>query len=282
MAHEWIDKGICQITVNNPAKFNALSSEIIAELVSDFTEVCSEPLARVIIFRGAEVPGKRLAPLAGADLSQLVKVEGEVYSAIPADLAREHMEEGVQAIRKIRELCRRNGVRDDSGQLVGRVLVLGMVDGHCLAGGIEFMFGLSDIVIATFRSKFGMREIILGGMGGWGGPETLRRIFGNPICVKEMLLGLGEEEGGDISAEIALARGLVNRLVPEEEIEGHVEAMAQHVVSLDPLAVTYNLEAADFPVERNCTPQVTEWMTTLITRKAWINGVEAFDKGQRR
>lgn len=282
MACHRLDKKVCLITVGNPGAFNALSSEIIAGLVTDFAGVCAEKDVRVIIFRGEEVPGKRLAPLAGADLSQLVRIDGGEYSAVSADLARQHMEEGIHAIKKIRKLCRRHGVMTEAGDWAGRVFVLGMVDGPCLAGGIEFMFGLSDIVIATPRSVFGMREIGLGGMGGWRGPQTLREILCAPTWVKEMLLGLGEEKGGDISAENALARGLVNRLVKPEEIEDAAMTLAQRVANLDPLAVTFNLEAVDYPLDQDCTPAVTGWMVQLMMRPSWVGGVKNFFEGRKK
>lgn len=265
--------GIWEITVENPAAFNALSSVIIAQTVELFRQVCGDLENRVIIFRGAEVPGKKKAPLAGADLTGLVNTDQ--WIPIPTVEARRHMDEGILAIKTMRQLCARDGVMCD-GSEAGRVVVIGLVDGPCLAGGVEFMFGLSNIVLATPGSVFGMREAGLGGMGGWCGPQTLRERLGSPVLVIEMLLGLGDQRGGDISAETALQRGLINRIVTPELIEETALELAARVVKLDRMAVTYNLAAADYPAGQDCTPAVTGWMTELMQRKAWVDSVRGF------
>lgn len=272
--------GVSEIAIENPGAFNALSSQAIGILVLDFANVCHDPGTRVIILRGAEVSGKCKAPLAGADLTGLVNTHE--WTPISPDDARHHMEEGIQAIQKIRRCCARKGVMHE-GDDAGRVFVLGMVDGPCLAGGVEFMFGIADMVIATPRSVFGMREIGLGGMGGWGGPQTLRERLGSPMLVKEMLLALGTERGGDISAEVALARGLINRLVGEDDIESVALGIAKQVVRLDRLAVTFNLDAADYPAGQDCTDAVTGRMVNLMQRSAWVDGVRGFlEKSRKR
>jgi enoyl-CoA hydratase/carnithine racemase len=279
MAYKQLEPGISEISVDNPGSFNALSSKIIAGLLADFEGVCADPTTRAIIFRGAEVPGKFLAPLAGADLSMLV--DRENWRPVPLLDAHQHMEEGIQAIESIQQFCRR-----EEGEYkrspAGRVVVIGLVDGPCLAGGIEFMFGLSDLVVATSRSLFGMREIQLGGMGGWRGPQRLRELLLSPLWVKEMLLALGDQKSGDISAATALQRGLINRLVPEAEIEGAVLGLAQRVAKLDPLAVTYNLEVADCPIEVDCTEMATNLMVELMQQPAWVNGVRKFFEGGKK
>lgn len=281
MARSILEPGIWQITVDNPGAFNSLSSEIIRELVADFKAVCVSPETRVIIFRGAEVGQKYLAPLAGADLKDLVDVSDPKHP-MPAEYGGNYLREGACAIDNIRRLCRRGSTFNPKDP--GHVLVLGMVDGPCLAGGMEFMFGLSDLVLATPRSKFGMREILLGGMGGWGGPETLRRILCSRMWIKEMLLAAGDQKMGDISAETAMARGLVNRLYDEGVIEGMARDLARDLASRDPYAVTCNLAAAEYDWNKDCTNDTLNWMTNLMlqTQKgAWVQNVSAFLAGQR-
>lgn len=273
MAREILENGITQISVENPDAFNALSSEIITGLVTDFTTACADPTTRVIIFRGGAVK-KYLAPLAGADLNGLVNVSDPAHPK-PATGGAEHLLEGIQAIEKIRALCAREN------KSPGRVVVLGMVDGPCLAGGMEFMFGLTDLVFATTRSVFGMREIGLGGMGGWRGPETLRRILCSPMWAKEMLLAAGDGKMGDISAITACRRGLVNRLYREDEIVTKTLETAARLTELDPMAVTYNLAAVEHPWGEDCTDAVTRWMTELMLGDAWVQKVSGFLAGQR-
>jgi len=277
-----LGKGIVEISVDNPGAFNALSSDIIVGLVWEFQEACSDLATRVIIFRGGQVINSKtnevkfLAPLAGADLTGLVNRQTEPWTPLSADVAREHMEQGVNAIATIRRACQRNNSLQRHSS---RVVVIGMVDGPCLAGGVEFMFGLSDIVLATHRSTFGMREILLAGMGGWGGPQILRRLLVSPLWVNEMLLALGDQKGGDISAETALRRGLLNRLVTEAEIEGMVLNMAEQVTRLDPLAVDYNLGAVEHPINQDCTPWVTDRMVELMLQPPWVERVQKFLQG---
>ncbi|MBU0613441.1 enoyl-CoA hydratase/isomerase family protein [Patescibacteria group bacterium] len=278
MARVILEPGIWLIIVNNTRAFNALSSAIIAELVADFEAVCADPATRVVIFRGVEVEGKYLAPLAGADLKDLVDIS-DPENPQPVENGNAHLLEGACAIHNIRRFCRRGSTFNPKDP--GHVLVLGMVDGPCLAGGMEFMFGLSDLVLATPRSKFGMREILLGGMGGWCGPETLRKILCSPMWIKEMLLAAGDQKSGDIDAATAMARGLVNRLYHEDNILEATNELAQHLASLDPYAVTCNLAAAEFDWSRDCTNDTISWMTNLMMGDAWVRNVSAFLAGQR-
>lgn len=285
MAFTDLGNGVVRVCVNRPKKMNALSSEVIAGIVSDFKAACADTTTRVIIFRGVPVEGKYLAPLAGADLAGLVNAADE--KSIPTDSAREHMQEGIDGILAIRKLCLRENVLHN-GDEAGRVIVIGMVDGPCLAGGIEYMFGVSDIVIASDRSVFGMREIGLAGMGGWRGPQLLRERLGSPLLVNEMVLGLGityrnkrglddlELRFGDIDALTALNRGLINYIIEHDQIGATVRSMAQHAATLDRMAVTFNLEVAEQPVDEDCTDLATDLMVELMGRSAWVEKVCGF------
>lgn len=287
MALKKLEDGVFQISVDRPDKFNALSSEVIAEIVLNFKKACDDSTTRVIIVRGAPVAGKFLAPLAGADLTGLVNVADE--KPISTESAREHMNEGIDGILEIRKLCLRENIKHD-GDAAGRVIVIGLVDGPCLAGGTEYMFGVSDIVIASSRSVFGMREINLAGLGGWRGPQLLRERLGSPLLVNEMLLGLGitykkkrnsdeiEARFGDIDALTALNRGLINYIIEPDKIEATVLSMAQHAAKLDRMAVTYNLEVAEYQVHKDCTGLATNRMVELMGRKAFVDNVCGFLK----
>jgi len=281
MAVKQLEPGIYEVMVDRPDKFNALSSEIIAGLINDFKTACADETTRAIIFRGAQAK-KFLSPLAGADLDDLVDLENQ--NPIGRLSATNHISEGINAIQEIREICMRDAkTTGHHDKHEGRVVVIGMVDGPCLAGGIEFMFGIADLVYATPRSTFGMREILFGGMGGWAGPQVLRERLGSPLWIKEMLLAVGGgNEFGDIVAMTAKFRGLLNGIYEAEEIEEVILGIARQIVQRDPRAVTYNLEMAEFSTGQDCTPTATERMVALMQQPAWVNGVCGFlNKGKK-
>lgn len=268
MARQELVLGIQQVSVMEPKSFNAISSGSITTLVDDFEVVCGLPETRVIILRSAEVPGVCLSPWGGADVKGLV--DTSTWKPISAASAREHMMEGIEAVDKIRTLCTREG--NDAG----RIVVIGWVDGVCVAGGVEFVYGISDLVYATPRSTFGMREILLAILGGWNGPKILRQLLGSPLWVKEMFLALGPLKGGDILAETALTRGMLNGIFSEDEIEARVLLLARGVLKRDPMAVTDNLLLAELALDDDYTSTATDLMVKLMDRNPFVKAVKAF------
>lgn len=108
--------------------------------------------------------------------------------------------------------------------------------GAALGGGLELALAC-DIRLATPETIFGLPEVTLGIIPGWGGTQRLPRLVG-PGLAAEMLL-----TGDPIDAHRAAAAGLVNRLVPDDRLEAEAEAVARLLASPAPLASQYAKEA---------------------------------------
>lgn len=286
MAVKQLGDGIVQISIERPEAINALSPEIIRTLVKDFEATCNNPATRVVIFRGAEVYEKDgvtikyLSAFGGADLGGLVNYAKR--APISRDSASLHMQDGIQGVKKIRKLCLRGGFQETK-DAPGRVVVIGWVDGPCLAGGIEIVYGVSDFVYATPNSIFGMREILLNGMGGWGGPELLRRRLLSPLWLNEMLLAAGScNKLGDIDALTALSRGLLNEIVEGYKIVQFVLDKAKMLTTRGRMAVTANLDITDHSINKDCTDLATEHMVGLMMQPGWVKSVCAFLDRQKK
>ncbi len=279
MAVRKLTPQVAEVSVNRGDKLNALSTGVIVQLEADFAIACEAPELRVIILRGDPKGDRCLSAFAGADLGDLVNHAER--TSIERETARAHMKEGISAIDRIRLICNRGGFSEDDGA-PGRVLVIGWIDGPCLAGGIEFVYGICDLMYATPRSYFAMPEILMGGVGGWGGPQLIRERMGSPLQVKEALLCLGDHKDhkdrntGFIRALTMQTYGMLNGIVGPELIEEHVLTVAKMAATRDPMALTANLELADLPVGVDCTESATECMVALMMLKKWITTVCAF------
>lgn len=107
--------------------------------------------------------------------------------------------------------------------------VIAVLNGHALGGGLE-LAACADYRIAEAQVKFGQPEAALGIIPGWSGTQRAVRRFGAPI-VRRMAL-FGEV----LSADQALAGGLVERVVPEGEGLAAGRALAQQLLGRGPLA----------------------------------------------
>jgi len=172
------------VILNRPDKLNALDSRMLEELESAVDGLDEDDRVRVIILTGA---GRAFC--AGADISQLV--DASPLSAF--DLAR-----STQKVANRMEGCGKP--------------VLVAINGHALGGGLEIAMG-GDIRIASIAAKLGQPEINLGIIPGGGGTQRLPRLIGASRA-KDMILS-----GRPISAKEALQAGLVNYVVPADELE---------------------------------------------------------------
>jgi enoyl-CoA hydratase/carnithine racemase len=100
--------------------------------------------------------------------------------------------------------------------------VIAAVNGFCLGGGCEIAMGC-DIIIASEKAKFGQTEINIGIIPGGGGTQRLQRLIG-PCRAKELIF-----TGDIIRAEEADRIGLVNRVVPMDELMPAAKTMANKI-----------------------------------------------------
>jgi enoyl-CoA hydratase len=203
--------GIAVITVNRPDKLNALNAATIQALDAVFREVHGDASIRAVILTGA---GEK-AFVAGADIAELSKM-GSV--------------DGVQVSR--------------AGQETFRFLermpkpVIGAVNGFALGGGLELAMAC-HVRLASSRAKFGLPEVKLGIIPGYGGTVRLPRLVGRGRALELMLTG------EMIDAAEAFRIGLVNRVEEPEALLDAARAMARKMVANGPIALALAIEAVD-------------------------------------
>jgi enoyl-CoA hydratase len=199
------------LTVNRPDKLNALSNELTEELQKFLGEAEKDAELRVVVITGA---GDK-AFVAGADINELVErdaLQGRNVSRFRQEL-----------FARIENLP---------------VPVIAAVNGYALGGGLELALAC-NIRIASEKAQFGAPEIKLGIIPGDGGTQRLPRLVGLGRAMEMVLTG------DFIDAQEAFRIGLVNRVVPHDELMENVMALAKKIASRPPLAVKYGKEAVN-------------------------------------
>lgn len=188
------------VQLNRPNVLNALSYDLLAELVKALEEFDRDQDVHAIILTGSE---KIFS--AGADIKEMAQ-------ATPVSLTVERRFELWDRFRRISKP------------------VIAAVSGYCLGGGNELAMSC-DIIIASETASFGQPEVNVGIMPGAGGTQRLTRAIGKYRAM-EMIL-----TGKPVSAEAAHRMGLVNRVVPVESLMTEAKKMANEIASKPPIAV---------------------------------------------
>jgi len=198
-----VDGPIATVTISREPVLNALSSTVIAELTSVVGEIEVSTDVRVVILTGA---GDK-AFVAGADIA-------EMASMGPVE-ARRFAEAGHQ-LGNLIELA--------------PFPVIAAVNGFALGGGCELALAC-DFIYAAEGAKLGQPEVNLGVIPGFGGTQRLLRRVG-AARARELIY-----TGDMITAEQALAIGLVNAVHPAAELLPRAREAALKIASRGPLAV---------------------------------------------
>jgi enoyl-CoA hydratase len=203
------------LTVNRPEKMNALSNQLISELRSFLSEIESDDELKVLIVTGA---GDK-AFVAGADIGELVERDAIAGSKV----SRERQD----VFSRIENLP---------------VPSIAAVNGYALGGGLELALACS-MRICSENARFGAPEVKLGIIPGDGGTQRLPRLVGKGRAM-EMIL-----TGDFIDAQEAFRIGLVNRVVPPENLLQQTLELAEKIASRPPLAVRFAKEAVNKSIE---------------------------------
>jgi enoyl-CoA hydratase len=193
---------VAVITVNRPEKLNALNLATRKEILSAFEQLRNDPEVRVVVITGA---GDK-AFIAGADINEFA---------------------GKTALqqREVMRSARAFDVMEDFPKPV-----IAMINGYALGGGCELAMAC-DIRIASTKAKLGQPEIKLGIIPGGGGTQRLPRLIGEGKAMELILTG------DMINAEEALRLGLVNHVVPPEELESKTMELAHKIAEMSPVAL---------------------------------------------
>ncbi len=206
-----VTDGIARITVNRPEKLNALNAAVISELGDAASRLASSAEIRGAILTGS---GPK-AFVAGADIGELAEqdpVAGKARSL-----------EGQRAFRRFERSAKP---------------VIAAVNGFALGGGCELAMAC-HLRVASESAKFGQPEVKLGLPPGYGGTVRLPRLVGRGRALELLLTG------AMIDAAEALRIGLVNRVVPADQLLTESEALLGTILENAPLAVAACIEAVD-------------------------------------
>ncbi len=207
-----MDDGIAVVTVNRPDKLNALNADTVAELDAAFRALAADADVGGILVTGA---GEK-AFVAGADIAELARM-GPI-DGIGVSRA------GQDAFRFL--------------ETMGKPVVAA-VNGFALGGGLELALAC-HLRLASENARFGLPEVKLGIIPGYGGTVRLPRLVGRGRAL-EMILS-----GAMIDAAEAHRIGLVNQVVPQPELLEAARGMLRTILGNGPIALRLAIEAVDF------------------------------------
>jgi enoyl-CoA hydratase len=243
-----LDGLVAVVTIDNPP-MNALSAPLLEELEAEVERLDADDTVRAIVLRGA---GER-AFVAGADIKE--------FPALRA--AAEEMHEGGSA-RGIQKL----GHRMDAA----RTPFVAAIHGFCLGGGLELAM-CCDIRVAAEGAQLGQPEIKLGLIPGGGGTQRLARLVG---LGRAQLLNM---TGDFIDAATAYDWGLVEKVVPAEELQDAALAVARTIAARSPVSIGVLRELArttrDLPLEEGLRREADGFRRCLASEDG-AEGVAAF------
>jgi enoyl-CoA hydratase len=199
---------VATVLLNRPEQLNALSDELMDELVTALQELDREEDVRCIVLGGSE-----RAFAAGADIGELAR-----SSAI--DLYYQRRVERWDAIRGI------------------WTPIVAAVSGFCLGGGCELAMSC-DLIVASESAQFGQPETTLGIIPGAGGTQRLTRAVGKALAMDVIL------SGRRLTAEEALSAGLVSRVVAREAWLSEAQRVAAEIATKGPVATRLAKESVN-------------------------------------
>jgi enoyl-CoA hydratase len=193
---------VLHLRIDRPERRNALDGATRAALIEGVDWAGASPDVGVVVISGNG--GKAFA--SGADLAEGAQLDADDYVAQASE-------------RRVYDAIAESPRP-----------VIAMVDGWCLGGGCELALSC-DLRIASDRSRFGQPEVGLGLIPGGGGTQRLPRLVGPGQALRLILTG------ETIDADEALRLGLVEQVVPADELAATVEALAVTLATRSPTAL---------------------------------------------
>ena len=242
--HTEIEDNIYLISINRPDKMNALNQQVMAELALAIDEVYTNKEIKSAIITGT---GEK-AFVAGADISE--------FQNISAAEAIELAKKGHTIFKHI----------EDSPKPI-----IAAVNGFALGGGCELAMACHFRIAAT-NAKFGQPEVNLGIIPGYGGTQRLTALVGKGKAMELMMTA------DMINATDALQWGLVNHVVPGEELLGKAREILQKIHTKAPLAIARVIKCANGALDKDVDSyelEINEFGACFNT-KDMLEGTQAF------
>ena len=208
LLYEEIEARIALVTINRPDKLNALNQNVLQKLALKLEQIERSEI-RAVILTGA---GSK-AFVAGADLE-------EIASRSLFELW-DFLRQGQKVLRLVEELSKP---------------VIAAVNGFALGGGFELALAC-PLRIAAETAYFAFPEAGLGLMPGFGGTQRLPKAIGKTLALEYLLTG------AKLSAAESYRLGLVNRVVPGEEVLPKAQDLARQIAMQAPAAVQFILQS---------------------------------------
>ena len=196
------------LTINRPDSLNAMNREVLIEFINGLKKIQSDKEIRVIIITGS---GEK-AFIAGADIKLMQKM---------------NREEAFEFANLGQELANLIEKSDKP--------VIAAVNGYALGGGCEIALSC-HLRIASDNAVFAQPEVKIGLLPGWGGTQRLPRIIGRGLA-NEIIL-----TGRNVTAIEALNIGLVNKVVPQEELMNTCFDVANMILKNSPNAIAESIK----------------------------------------
>ncbi len=201
--------GILFVTIDRPKVLNALNAQTVGEIEDVFESARDDDSVRAVIVTG----GGEKAFVAGADINELAKmnpITGKMTS-----------ERGQDVFTRIERFPKP---------------VIAAINGFALGGGCELALAC-HIRIASEKAQIGLPEVTLGIIPGYGGTQRMARLLGKGKALE--LICTGDRIGAAEAERI----GLVNKVVPADQLLTAAEEMARRIMSRGPLAIRAAIEA---------------------------------------
>ena len=201
--------GLLIVTIDRPKVLNALNAQTVGEIYEAFEKARDDDSVKAVIITG----GGEKAFVAGADINELAQktpITGKTTS------------ERGQAVLSFIERFPKP--------------VIAAINGFALGGGCELAIAC-HIRIASDKAQIGLPEVTLGIIPGYGGTQRMARLLGKGKALE--LICTGDR----IPAAEAERIGLVNKVVPAEQLMAVAEEMARKIMSRGPLAIRAAIEA---------------------------------------
>jgi enoyl-CoA hydratase/carnithine racemase len=206
------DGHVAVVALSNPEKLNALSLAMWKQLAVAMRKLDADKSLRCVVLRGA---GER-AFAAGADIAEFAKIRSN------SRVAKKYGQSIEAAMASVRN-CRHP--------------TAALIRGACVGGGLEIA-SQCDIRICGASSRFGVPIAKLGLVVGYGEMKGLMDLVGRATALEILL------EGRVFEAAEAKEKGLVNRVVPDDEVEAEAMAAARRIADGAPLVARWHKKFA--------------------------------------
>lgn len=245
ISYERESNDIGVLTINRPKVLNALNLDTLGELKVFLQDVMPKEDLKALIVTGA---GEK-AFVAGADIAQMNEMKERDF------------QDYVDYAHRVYEMLENDPCPS-----------IAAINGYALGGGCELALAC-DIRLASDKARMGFPEVKLGIFPGWGGTQRITRVLG--LGKTKELVFTGEM----ITAEEALRIGLVERVVPHEEVMNEARKLAGAIAKSGPIAVRMSKTAINAGSEMDLQKALLLEKTLVslcFDSKDRVEGMKAF------